>query len=37
VYVTLSRLRGMGLRDVIERFDDGYRIAATVVVKVAAN
>lgn len=27
VYVTLSRLRERGLRDAIERFDDGWRLA----------
>ena len=27
VYVSLARLRALGLREVIERFDDGYRIA----------
>jgi hypothetical protein len=27
VYVTIARLRKLGLRDVVERFDDGYRIA----------
>lgn len=27
VYVTLTRLRALGLRDVIERFDEGYRLA----------
>lgn len=27
VYVTLARLRALGLREVIERFDDGYRIS----------
>ncbi len=27
VYVALTRLRSLGLRDVVERFEDGYRIA----------
>lgn len=27
VYVALTRLRALGLRDVVERFEDGYRIA----------
>ena len=26
VYVTVDRLRSLGLRDVVERVDDGYRI-----------
>jgi hypothetical protein len=34
VYVALTRLRAMGLRDIIERFEDGYRLAPnTLVVK----
>lgn len=35
-YVSLTRLRQLGLRDVIERFDDGYRLAPTVRVQRAA-
>lgn len=27
VYVTVARIRQLGLRDLIERFDDGYRLA----------
>lgn len=30
VYVTVNRLRKMGLRDLIERYDDGYRLAPQV-------
>jgi hypothetical protein len=37
VYVALSRLRSMGLRDAIERFDDGYRIPAQVRVRIAED
>ena len=33
VYVALTRLRGMGLRDAIERFEDGYRLAPRVEVR----
>lgn len=36
VYVALTRLRQLGLRDIIERFDDGYRLAAGAVVRRAA-
>lgn len=32
VYVTLARLRRLGLRDVIERFDEGYRVDPQIVV-----
>lgn len=32
VYVTLARLRRLGLREIIERFDAGYRLAPTVTV-----
>ncbi|MFO0560774.1 MAG: hypothetical protein U0269_22345 [Polyangiales bacterium] len=33
VYVTLNRLRSQGLRDFVERFDDGYRLAPDCVVQ----
>lgn len=33
VYVALTRLRQLGLREVIERFDDGYRIAPSTIVR----
>lgn len=36
VYVTLARLRQLGLRDVVERFEDGYRIAPQATVRTAA-
>jgi hypothetical protein len=32
VYVTLARLRRLGLRDVLERFDEGYRLSPQIVV-----
>ncbi|APR87068.1 hypothetical protein A7982_12417 [Minicystis rosea] len=35
VYVTLARLRRLGLRDVIERSDEGYRISPRVTVRWA--
>lgn len=35
VYVALTRLRAMGLRDVVERFDDGYRLAPRAVLRRA--
>lgn len=35
VYVTLTRIRQLGLRDVVDRFDDGYRIAPHAVVRFA--
>jgi hypothetical protein len=35
VYVALTRLRAMGLRDVVERFDDGYRLCPQAVVRHA--
>ena len=35
VYVALTRLRAMGLRDVFDRFEDGYRIAPRTVVRHA--
>jgi hypothetical protein len=35
VYVSLSRLRQLGLRDLIERYEDGYRIAPGAVVIVS--
>jgi hypothetical protein len=35
VYVAIARLRGRGLRDVIERFDDGYRLAPGTVIRAA--
>jgi hypothetical protein len=35
VYVTLARLRQLGLRDVVERFEDGYRIAPQAVIRLA--
>lgn len=34
VYVTMTRLRGLGLANVIERFDEGYRIGPDVTVRV---
>ncbi|MDI1451244.1 hypothetical protein [Polyangium sp. 6x1] len=34
VYVALTRLRHFGLREVIERFEDGYRLAPNAVVRV---
>jgi hypothetical protein len=34
VYVTMTRLRGLGLANVIERFDEGYRIGPDVNVRV---
>lgn len=33
VYVTLNRLRSLGLRSYVERFDDGYRLAPDCVVE----
>ncbi|MBL8680356.1 MAG: hypothetical protein JNK05_14360 [Myxococcales bacterium] len=30
VYVTVNRLRAAGLRDLVERFDNGYRLAPSV-------
>ena len=35
VYVALTRLRTMGLRDVIERFEDGYRLSPRAVLRHA--
>ncbi|MEZ4269016.1 MAG: hypothetical protein R3F39_21875 [Myxococcota bacterium] len=35
VYVSLSRLRQLGLRDLIERFEDGYRLAPGAVVRIS--
>lgn len=35
VYVTIARLRRMGLRDVLERFDDGYRLSPRAQVRLA--
>ena len=35
VYVTLARLRQLGLRDLVERFEDGYRIAPQAAVRLA--
>jgi len=35
VYVAIARLRGMGLRDSIERFEDGYRIAPAATIRIA--
>jgi hypothetical protein len=32
VYVTLARLRRLGLREVIERFDEGYRLSPQITV-----
>lgn len=37
VYVAINRLRGMGLRDVIERFDDGYRLHPRAYVRRVAT
>ncbi|MDC3953115.1 hypothetical protein [Polyangium jinanense] len=34
VYVALTRLRHFGLREVIERFEDGYRLAPKAMVRV---
>jgi hypothetical protein len=34
VYVALTRLRQFGLREVIERFEDGYRLAPRAAVRV---
>lgn len=36
VYVSMNRLRAQGLRDAIERFDDGYRLKPSVSVRVRA-
>jgi hypothetical protein len=33
VYVAIARLRSRGLRDVIDRFEDGYRLAPRAVIK----
>lgn len=33
VYVTLNRLRSQGLRDFVERFDDGYRLAPDCIIE----
>lgn len=35
VYVTIARLRRMGLRDVIERFEDGYRLSPRALLRLA--
>lgn len=37
VYVALTRLRGMGLRDLLERFEDGYRVTPSTVVRFDNN
>jgi hypothetical protein len=37
VYVTVNRLRNMGLRDIIERSEDGYRLAPRTTVHVVAD
>jgi hypothetical protein len=34
VYVTIARLRGLGLSEVVERYDDGYRISPELEVRV---
>ncbi|APR78648.1 transcriptional regulator, LuxR family, putative [Minicystis rosea] len=34
VYAALARLRRMGLRDALERFEDGYRLAPRTVVRM---
>lgn len=36
VYVALTRLRVLGLRDVVERFEDGYRLCPRTVVRHVA-
>jgi hypothetical protein len=33
VYVSLNRLRNMGLRSVVERFDDGYRLSTDTIIR----
>ena len=37
VYVSLNRLRRMGLKDVLERDEEGYRIAPDVVVRAGSG
>ena len=36
VYVGLSRIRDKGLRDAIERYDDGWRFSPAVVLRIDA-
>ncbi len=35
VYVAIARLRSRGLRDVIDRFEDGYRLAARTTIRAS--
>jgi hypothetical protein len=35
VYVAIARLRSRGLRDVIDRFEDGYRLASRTMIRAA--
>lgn len=37
VYVAIARLRSRGLRDVIDRFEDGYRLAARTTIRAAES